>query len=464
MNRVSRSRLGRPTRVGPWLVIVLLLGAVLVTGAASPAPRPNLVFLLADDLRWDAVGFAGRLPVATPNLDRLAREGTVFRRAYVTTSICAVSRASLFSGQYARRHGIHDFATAFSPEAWAGGYPALLRNAGYRTGFIGKFGVGNVAPTNTFDYWDGFNGQGRYFENPDSPHLTRRLGDSARRFLDQGDARPFCLSISFKAPHAQDGAPREFPPDPADAGLYSEWDPPAAPSVDERAYAGLPEFLRNSEGRARWTRRFASPDQRAATIRDYGRLITGLDREIGRLRERLVELGLADRTVILFTSDNGFFFGEHGLADKWLMYEESIRVPLVIHDPRPRRPASFVEVPVLNLDIAPTLLDYAGLSVPARMQGRSLRPWAEGRRVAGWRRDWFYEHLFEYQGKIPRSEGVHAGRWKYVRYVDQEPVSEQLFDLRRDPYEQVNLAGRPEAARRLDALRRRWNDLRDEAR
>ncbi|HEY0548019.1 MAG TPA: sulfatase-like hydrolase/transferase, partial [Verrucomicrobiae bacterium] len=208
-----------------WLPLLFALAiCALPAAGANAAQRPNILFLLADDLRADTLGCAAHGIVQTPHLDALAKRGTAFRNAFVTTSICCVSRASIFSGQYARRHGIEDFKTAFTAAPWNNTYPALLRTRGYRTGFIGKFGVGDLMPTNAFDYWDGFPGQGRYFANSnDTTHLTHDMAESALKFLRTSVARPFCLSISFKSPHVQDEAlVRPFPPDAADEAFYTK--------------------------------------------------------------------------------------------------------------------------------------------------------------------------------------------------------------------------------------------------
>src|SRR5262249_22692652 len=190
------------------LRLVLVLFAAVSAGdfaragdAGGKAARPNILFLLADDLRWDALGCTGNRLARTPNIDALAAGGGVFRNHFVTTSICCVSRASILSGQYARRHKINDLFTPFSPAAFARPYPTRLRAAGYRTGFIGKFGVGERMPEKEFDYWKGFPGQGRYFEKDDPTHLTQRMGDQTLEFLSAGGEQPFCLSVSFKAPH-----------------------------------------------------------------------------------------------------------------------------------------------------------------------------------------------------------------------------------------------------------------------
>lgn len=447
----------------PWCWLSAVAGLM-----ALAAPPPNLLVLVTDDQRWDTLGAAGNPVIHTPHLDRLAREGVRFAHAFVTTSICSVSRASIFSGQYQRRHGIDDFDKTFTPAHWAQTYPALLRAAGYRTGFIGKFGVGTpprvAAMAGAFDFWRGRPGQGGPFVDPQDPtrtHATARMGEEALEFLrgcrpDQ----PWCLSISFTAPHARDGQPREFfPTDPRDDLLYLTQPPPAPPLAHEAAFARLIPAVQRSEARTRWQRRFATPEKAQETRTDYYRLISGVDREVGRLRAALEALGLATNTVILFTSDNGFYLGDRGLAGKWFPHEESIRVPFLVADLRqPARGRVRTEL-VLNLDVAPTLLDYAGVPIPAAMQGRSLRPLVEGRRVRDWRTDFFYEHPFNYGGRIPRSEGVRTTRWSYWRWLDEDPVSEELYDLRRDPWQQHNLAGQPRHRRTLQALRTRWAEL-----
>jgi arylsulfatase A-like enzyme len=430
---------------------------------AAERPRTNIVFLLADDLCWDGLGCTGNKVIQTPNIDRLARRGVRFRNQFVTTSICCVSRASIFSGQYQRRHRIDDFRKEFSPQAWAKTYPALLRQAGYHTGFIGKFGVGETMPAAAFDFWRGFPGQGAYFQKGGSRHLTGRMGEQALEFLrDVPKGKPFCLSVSFKAPHAQDGAAREFPPDPRDEKLYDGVTIPLPPTASDAFFKRLPEFVRRSEGRKRWQRRFATPELAQRTARDYYRLVTGVDREVGHLVGALRDRNLAGNTLIVFTSDNGFFLGGRGLSDKWFMYEESIRVPLIVFDPQlPRnRQGQQVDALTLNIDLAPTLLDYAGVVAPAVMQGRSLQPLLSGRPVR-WRNEFFYEHHFGPR-IIPPCEGVRTARWKYIRYLKPNPETEELYDLAADPLERHNLAADPKQAGTLTKLRGRWQALRKE--
>lgn len=472
---VSFAILGRLLAVGAALAAAAF-AAIGGIGEASAAEEgtghrpPNVVFLLADDLRFDTLGFMGDRIVQTPHLDRLAERGVVFRNAFVTTSICASSRASIFAGQWMVRHGIEDFQTAFTPEAWRQTYPAVFRAAGYQTGFIGKYGVGSAqaiaAQSQAFDYWRGLPGQaGRFFIDPNDPtrtHRTAQFGNEALEFIrSQGADRPFCLSISFNAPHARDHEQREFEPDPRDESLYADGRIPLPPLATDAAFERLPEFVKKSEGRRRWTWRFDEPEKAQRILRDYYRLVSGIDREVGRIADLLQELGIADRTVIVFASDNGYALGDRGLADKWFMWEEDIRVPLVIYDPRlpAGRRGAKVDQMALNVDWAPTMLELAGLPVPKSMQGRSLVPLLRGETPADWRTDFLYEHRSAPK-IIPPCEGVRSEQWKYIRWISSEPLVEELYDLKADPNEERNLAGDAAHADRLAEMRARWAELR----
>jgi arylsulfatase A-like enzyme len=432
--------------------------------ATHHSGRPNLILLLADDQRWDALGAAGNTIIQTPNLDQLARQGVYFGNSYVTSPVCMISRASMFSGQYASRHGILDFDTDFGLAAWAETYPALLRAAGYRNAFLGKFGVGNHPPAGAFDFWRGFAGQGVY-EQTDSAgrpiHLTELLAEQAISFLQAQDPEhPFVLSLSFKAPHPQDEDPRQFIVDPRDAGLYAGVTIPTPATADERYWQALPAFFRaDNMGRERWTTLFGTPALFQGSVKGYYRLVTGMDRAVGQIRAALQRLKLDGNTVIVYTSDNGFFLGEHGLAHKWYGYEESVRVPLIVYDPR--QPASqrgrTEDRIALNVDVAPTLLDLAGVTAPARMQGSSLVPVLR-RQGTRWRSDFFFEEMYP-NPQIRRSAGVVGGRYKYLLYVDPQPNYEQLFDLQADPHETVDLARDPAYAGVLETMRQRYAEL-----
>jgi len=424
--------------------------------------RPNIILLLTDDQRWDALGAAGNPVIKTPNLDRLASQGVFFENAFVTTSICATSRASIITGQYARRHNVWDFQTALSSSQLAESYLGILKAAGYRLGFIGKWGIGSP-PTALFDYNRAFGGQGQYFVETDGEtrHLTSLMGDQAVEFLDTVDPdTPFCLSVSFKAPHVQDSYDLSKPPFPFDLGLQHLYEdiliePPVSSTASH--FARLPDFLKNSENRMRWAVRFWGPQRYQESVKGYFRLITGVDNAVGRILKELEKQDLSRNTVVIFTSDNGFFLGEHGLAGKWLPYEASIRVPLIVFDPRSPGPVSGRrEQMVLNVDVAPTIVDIAGLQIPRGMQGQSLLPIIESPAISG-RGDFFYEHLFKHP-RIPPVEALRTAEWKYVRYLD--PDREELYDLESDPFETANRISEPQYQDELRSLRSRFEALR----
>lgn len=437
-------------------------------GVGTAAKRPNIVFLLTDDQRADAMGCAGNPNIYTPNLDAMAHTGVRFTNMFVTTSICASSRASIFSGQWVRRHGIKDFRTSFSEEALAQTYPMLLRQAGYRIGFIGKYGVGRGRdfPSDKYDVWYGCAGQCDPYERKDKDgnykHLTRIMGEQAIDFLRScSNDQPFCLSVSFKAPHVQDADPRQFIYDRTYKDLYSNLTMPVPETADPKYFEALPEFLQNSEARRRWQIRFPTPEKFQESVKSYYRLVTGVDIVIGMIRQELNQRGFADNTVILFSGDNGFYLGEHGLAGKWFPHEESIRVPLIICDPRAPKKRRGVTVRqfALNVDIAPTILDLAGLAVPQQMQGRSLVPLLKGRKPR-WRTEFFYEHPFEHK-TIAKSEALRTQRYKYARYIDYG--YEELYDLQADPHETTNLATYEKHQPTLASLRKRCDELAEEA-
>jgi arylsulfatase A-like enzyme len=456
-----------------WLLAVVLISALRSANAAEgeKPERLNIVFLLADDLRWDAVGFMGNPIVETPNLDALATRGVVFENTFCTTSICCTSRASFLTGQYASRHGLWTFQANLLEPAFAKTFPAMLRSAGYHTGFIGKWGVGNEMPVDKFDYWAGFPGQGRYFARQggknaplSKEHLheitSRQIGEFFER---RPEDKPFCLQVSFKTAHAQDGEPEEYPFEPRYASLYANVEIPPPPTATEEHYARLPEFLRNSEARRRWKPRFSNPELYQKHVKDYYRLVTGMDRVIGELVAELRNREILDRTLIVFTADNGYYLGDFGLADKWFIHEPSIRLPLLIVDPRlpaARQGARDTKTMALNIDFAPTFLDAAGLQAPAEMQGQSLLPLVRGENV-NLRDEFFYEHRFQHAG-IPKSEGVRDRKWKYVRYLVEPAPVEELFHLEADPLEERNLAGDEKYKEILEQYRQRCEQLRKE--
>ncbi len=479
-------------------VLGLGAGAALLSRCAPARrrrQRPNIVFLLTDDQRWDTLRCTGNPVIQTPSLDRLASEGTRFVNAFVTTSICPVSRVSILTGQHVRRHGIRGFHTRLSKAAMMQTYPVLLREAGYYTGFLGKWGIGDSQDaikrvSSAFDYWAGAPHHGNYWHEATCRYVThdgvvhkRRnicdctpRGPRSRRghegmknpkhmtteitpakfvqFLDSRDAaKPFCISISFKAAHVpwSDW-------DPQLADLYENEPMPIRTTATPQDAASQPDFLRESLSGEGMGKRVSDPEKLQRRTREYYRLISGADIAIGEIRRALDERDLARDTVIVFSSDNGYLLGEHGLSRKWLMYEESIRVPLLIVDPRLPADARgrTCEEMALNIDIAPTLLEFGGVATPEPMQGKSLVPLLS-QPVSPFREDWFYEHRFKSKTHpIERTEGVRSRRWKYIRYTDQRPVYEQLFDLEVDPTETRNLAAIASHGATLEHMRSRW--------
>ena len=413
--------------------------------SAQEEVQPNIIFILTDDQRWDALGFAGNEFISTPNQDELAREGIYFKNAFVTTPICAASRASILTGLYERTH---DFTFRTPPLAASYidiSYPKLLKEHGYQLGFFGKLGMNleNRMDTTLFDerYVTGTNGYFRLTGEGWSQHvhLTDYTTDKALDYIEKADKdRPFCVSISYNAPHAEDPSPQQYFWPQRNDKLYQGEALPGPALGHVKYFEALPEFLQDSMtlGRIRWKWRYETPEKQQEMLKGYYRMISTIDDNLGWLRKSLEEWGLSENTVIIFTGDNGYFLGERGLAGKWLMYDNSLRVPLIIYDPRNTKPA-VVENLALNIDIAPTIMDYAGVPIPDVVQGSSLRPLTLGN-AKGWRQEFVCEHLYELP-YIPKSEGIRGERWKYFRYLDH-PDAEELYDLVNDPMEINNLA------------------------
>lgn len=429
--------------------------------------RPNILFFLVDDQRNDTLGCAGHPILKTPVIDSLAAEGVRFRNAFVTTSICAASRATFLTGLYERTHGFTFGTPPITAEHAAASYPALMRKAKYRTGFIGKFGV-NAGKTKS-DMFDYFKPMGRnpYLKKqPDGSlrHETELAGDSAIEFLDTNPAdQPFCLSISFNAVHAEDNDKKDhFPWPKAVDGMYDDIDIPAPRLSDPAIFESQPEFLKKSLNRQRYFWRWDTPEKYQKNIRAYFRMISGVDRVIGRVRKALEERNLADNTIIIYIGDNGYYMGDRGFAGKWSHYEQSLRVPLIIYDPRlPKKHRGKVrDEMALNVDLPATMLDMAGLDIPAHYQGTSIMPLVRGKKQRRWRNDFFCEHLMNH-GAIPKWEGIRGQRYVYARYFEQQPAYEFLHDLETDPDQLRNFASDPKYADILARMRTRCDNLRD---
>jgi arylsulfatase A-like enzyme len=438
------------------------------TGAIASRKQPNLLFLLSDDQRNDTLGCAGHPILKTPFIDHLAKEGLRFTNAFVTTSICAASRASILTGLYERSHG-YTFGTPPIRKAHVtASYPRLLRAAGYRTGFIGKYGVSTEDNMESamFDYMAPLGRNPYFHKQPDGTlrHETELAGDRAMEFLREQPAdKPFCLSISFNAAHAEDtDKENHFPWPKAVDGMYDDVQIPKPRLNDPDIFSSLPAFMRESMNRDRYHWRWDTPEKYEKNMRAYFRMISGIDRVVGRIRDALKAGGFDKNTIIFYTGDNGYYMGDRGFAGKWSHYEQSLRVPLIIFDPRlPQSLRGKTRSSMaLNVDLPATLLDYAGVSVPDHYQGRSLAPLLGEEEISDWRGDFFCEHLMDH-ASIPKWEGVRGRRYKYARYFQQEPPYELLHDLENDPDELKNLANDPDHAGHLQRLRQRCDNLRD---
>lgn len=445
---------------------VVLLGLPLASASAAPPARPNFVVFLTDDQPYIGMSCTGNTVLKTPNMDRLAAEGVLFVNSFVTTSICCTSRASLYTGQHMRRHGIEDFKTPLSAAQWRQTFPALLRQAGYHTGFLGKFAIGQpqvsqelALPAHEFDFWFGFPQSVAFKQMVDGEprYLTTVMTEKALDFIkDRQPDQPFCLIVAFKEPHP----PRNYH-DPEFEDPVAHLTIPRPPTLTREAFEALPECVR--QGMNAIPSWLDHPEAFQAEMRSEYALIARADLAIGQICQALREHGLDDKTVVIHTSDNGSLDGAHALEGKWLMYEESIRVPLIIRDPRlPAATRGRRAQMALNIDLAPTVLAMAGVPVPSGMQGMDLHPILRDANAKS-REDWYYEHVYspdDGRRPIPKCEGVRTHRWKYIRYTDPSPPLEQLFDLQADPLEQTDLARDPAHAGTLATLRSRCDAYR----
>lgn len=424
--------------------------------------KPNIIFLLTDDQRRDALGIMGNPYIQTPNIDQMARQGVLFKNAYVTTSICSVSRASILSGQYLSQHGIDDFAKDFSPAAVQNTYPLLLKKQGYKIGFVGKYGVGENPPDQAYDFWAcNRKGQPPYeYTRADGSriHHTDSVANGIQQFLTRfGKTTPFCLSVSFKAPHELDGNPPTYPVQERFKNLYNDLTILQPETADPKYWNAFPDFFRTDQniGRERWKPLFSTNERYQQTVKDYYRLVTGVDEVVGKLRNQLETLGIADNTVIIYMGDNGFCLGEHGLEGKWFGFEESIRVPMILYDPRTSALKRRTETRIaLNIDIAPTILQLAGVTVPESMQGIDLKALMLSGNKAFDRQEFFYEHTFMGSPRLPKVEGVVRKDSKYMNYIEHN--YEEFYDLKADPFEKQNRASSPEYREKLEEMRNRY--------
>ena len=449
----------------------------VVRGAA--ARRPNILFVMTDDHAQSALGIYGNRILKTPNLDRIGNEGLRFDQAFVTNALCLPSRASFLTGQYSHTHGLRtngqesgfmDEPRLRNAQTW----PILLRAGGYHAGVVGKWHVNT--PPEGYDYAAVLPGQGQYFDPPMlvNGSMTRQQGhtddvirEQALHFLrTRPRDRPFALLYQFKAPH------RGWEPAPRFANAFADTDIPP-PATFRETLDARPLALRKSDMRIADMTDFRTlgvradlPEEQRARrnyeilVKRYYRVLLGVDENVGYVLDWLDREGLAEDTIVLYTSDNGFFLGDHGLFDKRLMYEPAIRVPMLL-----RWPAGIAHGRVderhfaLNIDVAPTFLDLAGAAVSPAMQGASWKPMLDGD-APDWRNDFLYEYYeFPAVHCLRPHRGVRGVRWKYIHYY-LDPQEEELYDLQSDPQELRNLAGSPEHVTELQRLRTRLDELR----
>jgi len=427
-------------------------------------PKRNVVILYADDWRFDTLSCAGNPIVKTPHLDALASKGVRFTSNCVTTSICGVSRASLFTGHWMSRHSNRGFNAFTTP--WENTYPGLLRDNGYWVGHVGKWHNGTF-PANRFDFGRSYSGV-HWMKNDDGTkiHVTQKNENDALEFLaSRPKEKPFCLTLAFFATHAEDLNPKQFLPQPQSMNLYKDITIPVPTNATEESWKRLPAFFTNkNEGRNRWTWRFDTPEKYQEMMKNYYRLATEVDATCGRVIKELKAQGVYENTLIIFTTDNGYFHAEHGLADKWYPHQESIRVPLIIDDPRmPAAKRGTTEDSfTLNVDLAPTILSAVGISAPSTMQGRDISPLYLSNKKPQWRDEFFYEHaMLKNKSFIPPSEALVCKDWKYFFWP--EHGIEQLFHITADPHEENDLINDPSQTERIAEMRARFRELKAQA-
>lgn len=449
------------------LILYLLQLLLISLRPCNASERPNIVFFFADDQTTSTLGCYGNNIVQTPNIDSLAKRGTRFKNAFVSHSICWVSRTTILTGLTSRSYGTPTNQELARPETVSTLYSDILRENGYRTGYIGKWHAKMPKGYRREDHFDEFKAIGRnpfYKKQSDGSlrHETELIVDRGIEFVkSQPKGKPFALNMWFNACHAEDGDRRpgigHFPWPRAVDEMYEKVDIAPPRLGDPAIFDALPEFLKTTINRERYFWRWNTSEKYQTNIRAYYRMVSGIDGAIGRFLKVLEEAGLADNTIIVYSADNGYYMGNRGLAGKWSHYDESLRVPLIVFDPRVPgdQQGKVSDAIALNLDLPATFLDWAGIEAPERYQGRSLQPIVSSEKPADWRTESFHEH-FAVRNRIPAFEGLRNDRFKYVRYIDHG-VREFLHDLKNDPDELANLAGDPKHAEILKAMRERTN-------
>lgn len=488
-------------------IVALLLAYIVLASCVRKEPElssPNIIFLLSDDQRDNTFGAMGHPLVQSPHIDKLIHEGVRFSNTYIAEPCCAPSRAALFTGTHERVNGI-GFTSSYSLSEgqWSESYPALLRNNGYYTGFIGKFGVeyytfrGNASEK--FDFWKAHDGWAEFwpgelencsaYSDSEQEIITPIMGESIEQFLKQAPKdKPFCLSVSFSVPHGSQiksmypgNRESEICMIPANEyeklkghpfydTLYRDSDVKIPAEVGTDPYVHIPKRIMDQQkGRATGTYIY---DYNAVSCREhhirYYQQISAMDKVVGDMMHSLKENGLQENTIIIFASDHGLLMGEYGMGGKSLLYDLTLKIPFFIYDPRLPDEKKGIEIDKLvsSLDITSTILDYSGVEAPEQMQGKSLIPLIEGRDDT-WREELFLENFFSGRDN-PFCEGIRMGDWKYIRmykggfwgyteedidFSKRQPDFEQLFNLKDDPKEMNNLIMEYEGSEILSELR-----------
>jgi arylsulfatase A-like enzyme len=417
------------------------LAAPFLSGLAAPLlgkdSRPNLLFILIDDLRYNAPGYAGHPFVKTPNIDRIAREGAIFENAFVTTPLCSPSRASFLTGRYVRSHKVLDNTDHNELSHQLITWPRLLHDAGYETGYAGKWHMGtDSTPRPGFDRWVSFKGQGVYndpllnIDGTESKHegyITDILTGHAVEFIRKPRSKPFVMYLAHKAVHGP------FTPAERHKDLFANETITRTPNTQDN-WDGKPALQRDVDGKPP-VKGVGSADE---LIRNQLRCLTAIDEGVGKILKTLEETGQMDNTFIVFTSDNGYFWGEHHLGDKRWAYEESLRIPMAMRYPKLIKAGSKVNQLVMNVDMAPTMLTLGGGKLPAELQGHSVLPLFKGQ-VKNWRTSFLSEYFMEKNfPRVPSWQAVRDDQWKYIHYTELNGADE-LYNLKKDPYEMQNL-------------------------
>lgn len=453
-------------------------GATLLASRAqgqntSHGKRPNIVFFLGEGQRADSTSYAGHQLLQTPNHDRIAREGVYFRNSFVMNALCAPMRAATLTGLYSHTTGALGNNTRDPLPASIPLFTDLLHQAGYETALCGKAHMGNGAKERPWDYYFAYNNPGTNYYHPvvfegtkgniTGPHTYEGYADDvvtdhALEWLKQPRDKPFCLLLWWTAPHAPFYRARRH------LDLYNGVPIPKPGTFDDDAknYPGKPRALADATNKIGTSINGNDcPRSLEELVKDYCAGLVAIDENMGRVLDHLTKTGQLDDTIILHSSDHGFFLGEWRMYDKRLMHEPSIRVPTMIRYPKLFPAGRVVDGMVTNLDYAPTLLELAGIETPARMQGKSLVKLAKGD-ASGWRKDWLYEY-YEYPGgeNVRPNRGVRTERHKLIHYY-QEPQEWELYDLQADPGELKNLYTDPGHAKLVSQLKNRIDELRRE--